>query len=690
MTMPQIISSYLCGEFLGKTAASPLYSAINGELVASTHAEKPDLAAAVDYARRVGFPNLIALNFQARAARLKALAQYILARKEELYTLSRHTGATRPDSWIDIEGGTGTLFAYASMGSRELPSSNVLHEGPPTPLGKGGQFYGSHILVPSGGIAVHINAFNFPIWGMLEKFAPSFLAATPCLVKPATTSCYLAAAVMRMIAESGIIPAGSLQLVIGSLGDGLSHLDGQDHVTFTGSAATAAMLRATPNLIQHNIPFTAEADSLNSAILAPDIGAGDPEYDLFIKEITREMTAKAGQKCTAIRRIMVPRASVAAIAEKLRESLAKITIGDPAVAGVRMGALASRAQRDDVAQNFARLAANNEVILPLNPNIAAAGEGVTGGAFAAPGLILCQDGENNEAVHQIEAFGPCATIMPYDDFDQACVLAARGRGSLVATLASHDAKYVAHAIPMLARHHGRLFILDRDMAAESTGHGSPLPMLKHGGPGRAGGGEELGGIRAVKHFLQRAAVQGSPSLLTAVTGEYVRGAAVVETDLHPFRYYFEDVAIGQSLRTHRRTVTEADIVNFGGISGDYFYMHFDELAARESQFGQRIAHGYFVLSAAAGLFVWPAPGPILANYGLDTLRFVKPVAMGDTIQARLTCKRKTDRGKVDERGVGQGVVAWEVLVSNQLDEIVASYDILTLVAKRGDPTLPAA
>jgi oxepin-CoA hydrolase/3-oxo-5,6-dehydrosuberyl-CoA semialdehyde dehydrogenase len=436
-----------------------------------------------------------------------------------------------------------------------------------------------------------------------------------------------------------------------------------------------------PNLIGRSVPFNAEADSLNAALLGPDVSPDDPEFDLFVREVAREMTAKAGQKCTAIRRAIVPRRHLDALAAKLADRLAKTTVGDPAVEGVRMGALASRAQAADVAASLERLAAGNEIVRGAKDGFAPVGEGVAGGAFFAPTLLVCRNPGHNDAVHDVEAFGPVSTLMPYDDWDEALALAARGRGSLVVTLATHDPAIVARSVPDLAAWHGRLHILDRESAEESTGHGSPLPGLKHGGPGRAGGGEELGGIRAVKHYLQRAAVQGSPTMLAAATGEHVRGAAVSEGDLHPFRKHFEELAVGDSLLTHRRTVTEADIVAFGGISGDFFYMHFDDVAAKESAFGQRIAHGYFVLSAAAGLFVSPAPGPVLANYGLDTLRFTKPVAIGDTIRARLTCKRKIDRRKKDAAGRGQGVVAWDVEVTNQSGETVASYDILTLVAK---------
>lgn len=681
--MTTTLQSFIAGRWFGTQGAQLLHSAVNGRPVASTHAEGIDFGEAVTYARTVGLPALLALDFQQRAERLKALAKYLNEHKEQLYAISAHTGATRTDSWIDIEGGSGTLFAYAGVGSNELPSGNLVHEGPAMTLGKKGGFAGTHILVPRGGIALHINAFNFPIWGLLEKFAPSFLAGMPCIGKPATSTSYLTEAAVRLIQQSGILPEGALQLVIGSTGDLLDRLDGRDVVSFTGSAATAALLRVHPNIVRHSIPFNAEADSLNCAILAPDVTPDDEEFDLFVKEVAREMTVKAGQKCTAIRRAIVPRQQLDAVAERLRARLQKTVVGDPSLEAVRMGALASTAQRADVAERVATLMQGAELVYGARDGFAPLGDGVAEGAFFAPTLLLSRQPMTHDAAHDVEAFGPVSTLMPYEGIDEAIALAARGKGSLVATLVTRDPQIAARVIPAAAALHGRLLILDRQAAAESTGHGSPLPLLKHGGPGRAGGGEELGGIRAVKHYLQRAALQGSPTMLAAVTGEHIRGAKVNDTAVHPFRSHFEDLKIGDSLLTHRRTVGEADIVAFGGISGDYFYMHFDEIAAKASPFGQRIAHGYFVLSAAAGLFVSPAPGPVLANYGLDTLRFVKPVGIGDTIRARLTAKRKIDRNKKDANGVGQGVVAWDVEVTNQHDEVVASYDILTLVAKRG-------
>jgi len=676
------LQSLIAGRWHGAASHTPLHSALDSTLIYHTHAEKIDFDEALTFARKTGVRALMRQTFQERAAVLKALALYLMERKEELYAISHLTGATRQDSWVDVEGGIGTLFAYASMGSRELPSSNVLHEGPAIALGKRGGFAGTHILVPRGGVAVHINAFNFPIWGLLEKFAPSFRAAMPCIAKPATATSYLTHAVVKMMVDANLLPDGALQLVIGSTGDLLDRLGGFDAVTFTGSADTAAMLRANGNLIRASVPFTAEADSLNCAVLAPDVTPSDPEFDLFIKEVAREMTGKAGQKCTAIRRVIVPETLVDAVGERLCERLAKITVGDPKVEGVRMGALASMDQHRDVSARVELLARGNEVLFGARDGFKPVGENVASGAFFSPTLLLCRNAMVNDAVHDVEAFGPVSTLMTYTDIDEALELAARGKGSLVTTFATKDPALAAYAVPIVAASHGRVLILDREAAVDSTGHGSPLPQLKHGGPGRAGGGEELGGIRAVKHFLQRAAVQGSPTMLGAVTGEYVRGGAVKESDLHPFRRHFEDLEVGHSLLTHRRTVSEADIVNFGGVSGDYFYMHFDAIAAKDTQFGQRIAHGYFVLSAAAGLFVSPAPGPVLANYGLDNLRFVAPVAIGDTIRARLTCKRKVDRNRTDEQGRGQGVVAWDVQVTNQRDELVASYDILTLVQKR--------
>lgn len=680
--MTTILQSFVAGRWIGQQAAQALHSAINGKEVAFAHAESLDFAEALQYGRTTGLDGMLAMDFQQRAAALRALAKYLGDRKEELYAISAHTGATRIDSWVDIEGGTGTLFAYAGMAASELPSGNLIHEGPVASLGKKNTFAGTHILVPRGGVAVHINAFNFPVWGLLEKFAPTFLAGMPCIGKPATATSYLTEALVRMIDQSGILPKGALQLVIGSTGDLLDRLDVADVVTFTGSADTAAKLRVNPNLVRNSIPFNAEADSLNCAILADDVTPDDEEFDLFVKEVVREMTVKAGQKCTAIRRAIVPRKHLDAVAEKIKARLSKVVVGDPSVEGVKMGALASKSQQSDVAERVALLRQSAELVFGGDANFSLVGEGVAQGAFFQPTLLLCQKPLNTDSVHDIEAFGPVSTLMPYDSMEEAMALAKRGKGSLVGSLMTKTPAMAAQVVPRLAANHGRLHVLDRESAGESTGHGSPLPSLKHGGPGRAGGGEELGGIRAVTHMMQRAAVQGSPTMLSAITREYARGAKVIETGTHPFKHYFEELQIGESMLTASKVIGEVDVKAFGELTGDMFYMHFDDVAAKASAFGKRIAHGYLVLSDAAGLFVVAEPGPVLANYGLDTLRFVKPVGLGDSIQVRLTCKRKIDRNKKDANGQGLGVVAWDVEVTNQDKELVASYDILTLVAKR--------
>ena len=680
--MTTVLQSFIAGRWIGQQAAQALHSAINGQEVAFAHAESLDFAEALQYGRTTVLNGMLAMDFQQRAAALRALAKYLGERKEELYAISAHTGATRIDSWVDIEGGTGTLFAYAGMAASELPSGNLIHEGPVASLGKKNTFAGTHILVPRGGVAVHINAFNFPVWGLLEKFAPTFLAGMPCIGKPATATSYLTEALVRMIDQSGILPKGALQLVIGSTGDLLDRLDVADVVTFTGSADTAAKLRVNANLVRNSIPFNAEADSLNCAILADDVTPDDEEFDLFVKEVVREMTVKAGQKCTAIRRAIVPSKHLDAVAEKIKARLSKVVVGDPSIEGVKMGALASKSQQTDVAERVAMLRQSTELVCGGDAAFNWVGEGVAHGAFFQPTLLLCQKPMSTDSVHDIEAFGPVSTLMPYDSMEEAMALAKRGKGSLVGSLITKSPELAAQVVPRLAANHGRLHVLDRESAGESTGHGSPLPSLKHGGPGRAGGGEELGGIRAVTHMMQRAAVQGSPTMLTAITREYARGAKVIETGTHPFKHYFEELQIGESLLTASKVIGEADVKAFGELTGDMFYMHFDDEAAKASAFGKRIAHGYLVLSDAAGLFVVAEPGPVLANYGLDTLRFVKPVGLGDSIQVRLTCKRKIDRNKKDANGQGQGVVAWDVEVTNQDKELVASYDILTLVSKR--------
>ncbi|EEY8605271.1 phenylacetic acid degradation bifunctional protein PaaZ, partial [Escherichia coli] len=587
------------------------------------------------------------------------------------------TGATRADSWVDIEGGIGTLFTYASLGSRELPDNTLWPEDELIPLSKEGGFAARHVLTSKSGVAVHINAFNFPCWGMLEKLAPTWLGGMPAIIKPATATAQLTQAMVKSIVDSGLVPEGAISLICGSAGDLLDHLDSQDVVTFTGSAATGQMLRVQPNIVAKSIPFTMEADSLNCCVLGEDVTPDQPEFALFIREVVREMTTKAGQKCTAIRRIIVPQALVNAVSDALVARLQKVVVGDPAQEGVKMGALVNAEQRADVQEKVnILLAAGCEIRLGGQADLSAAG------AFFPPTLLYCPQPDETPAVHATEAFGPVATLMPAQNQQHALQLACAGGGSLAGTLVTADPQIARQFIADAARTHGRIQILNEESAKESTGHGSPLPQLVHGGPGRAGGGEELGGLRAVKHYMQRTAVQGSPTMLAAISKQWVRGAKVEEDRIHPFRKYFEELQPGDSLLTPRRTMTEADIVNFACLSGDHFYAHMDKIAAAESIFGERVVHGYFVLSAAAGLFVDAGVGPVIANYGLENLRFIEPVKPGDTIQVRLTCKRKTLKKQRSAEEKPTGVVEWAVEVFNQHQTPVALYSILTLVARQ--------
>lgn len=677
------IQSYISGKwFEGTDQGIEIYNAVNGTPVGSVTSTGIDFNESVRYAKNVGGSALRKMTFHERANALKLLAKHLMEKKEEFYRVSAWTGATRTDSWIDIEGGIGTLFTYSSLVRREFPNETFLVEGKAERLSAEGTFLGRHILVPKEGVAVHINAFNFPCWGMLEKIAPSLAAGVPVIVKPATPSCYLTEAMVKAIIASGILPEGAVQLICGSVGDLLDHLDEQDVVTFTGSAATGRKLKTHPNIVANSIPFTMEADSLNCSILGEKVEPGSAEFDLYIKEVVREMTVKAGQKCTAIRRAIVPSSRLDAVAEALSSRLNKITLGDPAEDGVRMGALVGRSQMEDVWDKVQQLQNSCDVLLGGNHDFEIAGGDREKGAFFPATLLACKDPLNAKAPHEIEAFGPVSTLLPYQGIDEAIELAKMGRGSLAGSIVTGDDTEAVKIVLGTAAYHGRLLVINGDCAAESTGHGSPLPVLVHGGPGRAGGGEELGGVRAVKHYMQRTAIQGSPTTLTAITREYNPGSRPVVDKVHPFKKYFEELEVGETLITHRRTVTEADIVNFGCISGDHFYAHFDELAAKDSLFEKRVAHGYFIISAAAGMFVDPSPGPVLANYGLDNLRFIEPVGIGDTIQVRLTCKQKIkkDRRTPEERATG--VVVWDVEVINQHQESVALYDILTLVERQ--------
>ena len=630
-----------------------------------------DFAAMARHAREVGGPALRALTFHDRARMLKALGDAVMARKEELYELSYETGATRQDSWIDIEGGAGTLFSYASKGRRELPAARLLIDGEPEILGKTGAFIGQHVWTSLQGFALHINAFNFPVWGMLEKLAPTLLAGVPAIVKPATATAWLAEHAFRILIEAAVLPPGALQLIIGPVGDLLDHLTGQDVVGFTGSAQTAAKLRAHPVVIREGVRFVAEQDSLNAAILGPDAGPGTPEFDLFIKEVVREMTVKAGQKCTAIRRALVPAAQIDAVEAALKDRLSKVAVGDPRAETTRMGPLVSIGQRQAVRDAVAALAKSARIVSGDPDAIVV--DGAEAQAFMSPILLRADDPWAAAAVHEIEAFGPVATLMPYRDLVDAVALANHGKGSLVASLFTHDPAVAREVVLGSGAFHGRLAIIDRDSAGESTGHGSPLPVLVHGGPGRAGGGEEMGGIRGVTHYMQRTALQGSPGVLTQIVERQLPGAPQTHGDVHPFRKRYGELDLGYTLNTASRVISLDDIEHFAHFTGDTFYAHMDEEAAKASPiFGGRVAHGYLILSFAAGLFVDPAPGPVLANYGLEELRFLKPMKPGDAMQVALTVKSKS------QRNPQMGEVRWGVVVTNQNGEVTATYDLLTM------------
>ena len=653
----------------GDSGLSELPSAIDGSPVAIAGSGGLDFGAMLRHAREVGGPALRKMTFHDRARILKGLALAIMDKKETLYELSFQTGATRKDGWIDIEGGAGTLFSFSSKGRRELPDAHVLLDGALEPLSKGGTFVGQHIYTPMQGAAVHINAFNFPVWGMLEKLGPTLLAGVPAIVKPASSTSYLTEAAFRVMIDSGLLPDGALQLIVGGVGDLFDHLTGQDVVSFTGSASTALKLRTHPTVIRESVRFVAEQDSLNASILGPDAGPGTPEFDRFVREVATEMTVKAGQKCTAIRRAMAPTEHLDALEEALRERLAKTKVGDPRAEGTRMGALVSNSQRDDVRARIAELEAAGARIVAGDPS---AESPVKGGAFLPPILLRSDDPWGTDAVHDVEAFGPVSTIMPYRDLDDAIALANRGKGSLALSLFTHSPDVARDFVRGAASFHGRMLVIDRDNASESTGHGSPLPVLVHGGPGRAGGSEEMGGVRGVKHYMQRTALQSSPAMIAAITGQYVAGGPKHVIDTHPFRLKMSELKIGDTWVTDSRTVTIEDIEHFAGFTGDKFYAHMDEEAAKASPiFEGRVAHGYLILSFAAGLFVDPDPGPVLANTGLENLRFLTPLYPGDSMRVELSVKAKSIKSE------DTGQVRWAVEIFNHADELVATYDLLT-------------
>jgi oxepin-CoA hydrolase/3-oxo-5,6-dehydrosuberyl-CoA semialdehyde dehydrogenase len=685
-TAPRRLGSYVYGSWVaGTREGQPLLDAATGETVALIDSEGVDFAEALNYGRSVGGPKLRAMSFHERAGMLKALGTALAAKKEEFYQESFHTGATRTDGWVDIEGGIGTMLTFAAKGRRDLPNTRVLTDGDVEPLSKDNSFSAQHIYTPLQGVAVHINAFNFPIWGMLEKIAPTLLAGVPCVVKPASQTAYLTELTVRRIVESGILPEGALQLISGSVGDLLDHVTGQDVVTFTGSAWTGQKLRAHKAIVANSVRFTMEADSLNASILGPDAAPGTPEFALFVKEVAREMTVKAGQKCTAIRRVIAPRGHVDALIKALGERLGSTTLGLPGDEGTRMGPLASLDQRQEVRERIKDLLSDAEIVAG-NPNDVRVTSGnADKGAFLNPVLLYADKPFSAPKAHEVEAFGPVSTVLPYDSIEQAIELTRLGKGSLVSSVFTDDPKVAEDVVIGVAPFNGRVLIGNRRSAKSSTGHGSPLAGLVHGGPGRAGGGEEMGGMRGVKHYMQRTAVQGTPRLLSAVTGRWMEGTDVQHGE-HPFRKSLADLRIGDQLVTATRQVTLEDVEHFAHFTGDIFYAHMDEAAAKANPFfDDRVAHGYLIASFAAGLFVEPNPGPVLANYGVDNLRFLTPVYFGDTLQVRLTCKEINPRANADH-----GEVRWDCQVTNQKSQPVAQYDVLTMVAKTWPPTIAKA
>jgi len=675
------LQNYVQGKWVdGKGDGVSIFNSIDGGLVATSTTEGLDFEAILAYGRKVGSPPLRKMTFQQRGQMLKKLALYLMKKKEQFYEVSYLTGATRADSWIDIEGGIGNLFANASL-RKVFPNKPFHVDGEAIDLSRGEDFMGHHIMVPKKGVAVHINAYNFPVWGMLEKCAVNWMAGVPAVVKPATSTSYLTEAVVKEIIASGILPEGALQLICGSARTLLDGVDSQDVVTFTGSASTGKMLKAHPSIIDKAVPFNMEADSLNCSVLGMDAAPGTAEFKLFIKEVRKEMTVKCGQKCTAIRRIIVPAEYIEDVQIALGKQLSGVAIGNPRSKEVRMGALASKDQVQEVIERVGEISQTAEIVYGKLDPIDLIDADFNKGAFLSPILLREDDPFKNTKVHDVEAFGPVSTLMPYSTLDEAVELAQKGKGSLVCSIATHDKDIARDFTVEAASHHGRILILNRDMAKYNTGHGSPLPTLVHGGPGRAGGGEEMGGVRGVKHYLQRCAIQGTPSDISAITGIYQAGAEVNYTDKHPFRYHFEDIQAGMSILTHKRTITDSDIQNFANLSWDVFYAHTDITSLEGSIFEKRAAHGYFILAAAAGLFVSPSKGPVAANYGLEECRFVKPVYHNDTIQVRLTCKEKRER---DTRGAEHpaGVVKWYVEVFDQTGEAVAFATILTLVQKK--------
>jgi oxepin-CoA hydrolase / 3-oxo-5,6-dehydrosuberyl-CoA semialdehyde dehydrogenase len=681
--MPKL-GNYITGQWIeGDGDGQPLYNAFTGQLISHASTKGLDFAAILDYARTTGNPALRRMTFPERGRMLRALALHLREHLEEFYRVSYQTGATRTDSWIDLEGGIGNLFSYASL-RRKFPNETFCLDGEPMNLGKEGTFMAQHLLIPKEGVAIHINAFNFPVWGMLEKIAVNLLAGVPAVVKPATVTSFLTETVVREIVASKILPPGALQLICGSAGDILDHVEAQDVVTFTGSASTGLQLKSHPHILQTNTPFNMEADSLNCLVLGEDVAPGMPEWDLFVKELRREMTAKAGQKCTAVRRIFVPEDKMEDAWKAITKSLAQTTIGNPENEKVKMGSLAGLSQREEVRAQVKKLLASSQLIYGSLDSVEVIDADAKKGAFLSPLLLLNDSPFTSEEPHTIEAFGPVSTLMPYKHPDEVIELAKKGKGSLCSSVITADPGIARRYVLGAGTWHGRILILNNECAKESTGHGSPLPLLVHGGPGRAGGGEEMGGIRGIKHYMQRVAVQGSPSMITALTNNWQPHARQSVEDKHPFRKYFEELRIGDTVITHKRTVTEADITGFANLSWDHFYAHTDHTALEGTLFEKPVAHGYFILSAAAGLFVDPGKGPVMLNYGLEECRFLKPVYAGSTIGVRLTCKEKIAQEKKEENDVPRGIVKWYVDVYDETGESVAIATILTMVQKKSN------
>ena len=673
--------NYVLGNWIkGDGEGTPLFNAITGEQIGTASSKGLDFSKIMDYARMTGGPALRKMTFQERGLMLKALALHLHSIKNKFYALSAKTGATKIDSWIDIEGGIGNVFTNASL-RKQFPDLPYHVEGEMAPLSKNGTFIGHHIMTPKQGVTIHINAFNFPIWGMLEKIAVNLMAGVPAIVKPATLTCFLTEMMVREIVDSEILPKGSLQLICGSARGIINNVETGDIVTFTGSALTGKMLKSNPRLIEKAVSFNMEADSLNCSVLGEDAVPGTAEFDLFIKEVQKEMTIKAGQKCTAVRRIIVPEKLVEDVQICLGKRLSKTTIGDPSVEGVRMGSLAGKEQLKEVSDKVKQLAQSQDIIFGNLEEFEVTGADKNKGAFISPILFINDDPFNKTDCHNVEAFGPVSTIIPYKTIDEAIELAKMGKGSLVCSIVTNNMKIAEEFVLGAASMHGRILVLNEACSKESTGHGSPMPLLTHGGPGRAGGGEEMGGIRGIKHYLQRTAIQGHPTTITALTKQYQVGAEQNTDGPHTFRKHFEEIEIGDTVITDTHLVTLDNIEDFAELSGDKFYAHMDENSLDGTIFTERVAHGYFIMSKAAGLFVDPAKGPVLLNYGIDECRFTKPVYPGMTVGVRFTAKEKISQEKREDDDIAKGIVKFLVDVYDDEGETVMLATILTMVKK---------